>query len=138
MGYNKRKKEKHLFEREPEYLLKYMDILREEKHWRNNGQYFMARECQRRALCLEKENIGGYESYQKTENLYCSTRKSNIHTYNSILNDELAEQMRRREMLASNVNRASNNRVNRMNRMNQMNRDVKNRVSRSDSSNWRE
>ena len=92
MGYNNaRIKKKHLFEKEPIYLLKYLDMVKQEEHWRNSGQYFMARECQRRAFCLVKENVGGYESYQNTENLYCSTRKSNIHTYNVVLNDKLTE-----------------------------------------------
>ena len=37
MGYNKSKREKHLFEKEPEYLLKYLDMLKRreilEKLW---------------------------------------------------------------------------------------------------------
>ena len=77
----KYQRKKHLFETEPEYLFKYLDMLKQEKYWRNNGQYFMAKECQRRALCLENENIGGYESYQKTEELYCDTRKTSTYTY---------------------------------------------------------
>ena len=130
MGYNNaRIKKKHLFEKEPLYVVKYLEMLKEEEYWRNSGQYFMARECKRRALCLEKENIGGYESYQKTENLYCSTRKSNIHTYNVVLNDQLTETMDRREMNA--------NRMNHMNRSNRVDSRHRDRPNRSDSRNWR-
>jgi hypothetical protein len=128
MGYNKRIKKKHLFEKEPLYLLKYLEMLKEEKHWHNSGQYYMARECRKRALCLEKENIGGYESYQKTESLYCPTKKSNLHTYDVGLNEKIKEETQRREMTA-----------NRMNRGNRSNNDYRSNqgVSRSDSRNWR-
>ena len=63
------KKEKHLLEREPEYALIYDRLLKDEKYWRNNGQYFMARECQRRAYNLLNDNIKEYLDYRKTEDL---------------------------------------------------------------------
>ena len=136
MGYNKRIKKVHLFEKEPLYLVKYLDMLKQEEYWRNSGQYFMSRECRRRAICLEKENIGGYESYQCTENLYCSTRKSNLHTYDVSMNDQLTERTQRREINASRMNRG--NRSNQGYRSNQGNRSNPERVSRSESRNWRE
>ena len=70
------KKEKHLLEREPEYALIYDRLLKDEKYWRNNGQYFMARECQRRAYNLLNDNIKEYLDYRKTEDLYCPTKKN--------------------------------------------------------------
>ena len=36
-------------------------MLKQEKYWRNNCQYYMAKECGRRAICLQNENIGGYD-----------------------------------------------------------------------------
>jgi len=126
MGYNKRMK-KHLFETEPIYLLKYLEMLKEEKYWNNSGQYYMARECRKRAMCLEKENIGGYESYQKTENLYCPTKKSELNTYDVVFNEKLKEQTQRQEMNA-----------NRMNRMNRSNNDYRSNKGVSRSRNWRE
>ncbi len=136
MGYNKRIKKVHLFEKEPLYLVKYLDMLKQEEYWRNSGQYFMSRECRRRAICLEKENIGGYESYQCTENLYCSTRKSDLHTYDVSMNEQLTERTQRREINASRMNRG--NRSNQGYRSNQGNRSNPERVSRSESRNWRE
>ena len=139
MGYNKRIKKVHLFEKEPLYLVKYLDMLKQEEYWRNSGQYFMSRECRRRAICLEKENIGGYESYQGTENLYCSTRKSNLHTYDVSMNDQLTERTQRREMNAFRSNRSNQgNRSNNGSRSNQGYRSNPERVSRSESRNWRE
>ena len=73
---NNRSRKKHLFETNPEYLILYLDMLKQEKYWRTQGQYYMARECQRRAINLKNEKIDEYNSYLKTENLYCPTRKS--------------------------------------------------------------
>ena len=123
---------KHLFETDPEYLMKYLDVLKEEKYWRNNGQYFMAKECERRAICLQKENIGSYESYRKTEELYCPTKKMNIDTYNRNISSN--------EVLPSNKyssNKYSSNKYssNKYSNRNQYNSE---RVKgRSDQGNWR-
>ena len=75
MGYNKRIKKVHLFEKEPLYLVKYLDMIKQEEYWRNSGQYFMARECERRAKCLLNENIDDYKKVTHTEDLYCPTKK---------------------------------------------------------------
>ena len=69
-------RKKHLFETDPEYLILYLDMLKQEKYWRTQGQYYMARECQRRAFNLRSEKIDEYNTYLKTENLYCPTKKS--------------------------------------------------------------
>ena len=122
----KYKTKKHLFETDPEYLKKYLDMLKQEKYWRNNGQYYMAKECERRAICLQNENIGSYESYRKTEELYCPTKKMNIDTYNRNISSN--------EILPSNKypsNKYSSNKYSR----NQSNSE---RVKgRSDTGNWR-
>ena len=91
----KYQRKKHLFETEPEYLFKYLEMLKQEKYWRNNGQYFMAKECERRALCLEKENVGGYESYFKTEDLYCDTKKFRNYTYQGIKEKPIIKSLKR-------------------------------------------
>ena len=67
---------KHLFETDPNYLILYLDMIKQEKYWRTQGQYYMARECQRRAFNLKNEKIDQYNNYLKTENLYCPTKKS--------------------------------------------------------------
>ena len=134
---------KHLFETEPEYLLKYLDMLKLEIYWRNNGQYYMARECQRRAKCLEQENKGGYESYRKTEELYCPTKKLRFDTY-KITNIFDSNQSNRYQSNRPQSNRYQSNRY-QSNRP-QSNRPQSNRYQqtndtqmrgRSDEGNWR-
>lgn len=73
---NNHSNKKHLFETDPNYLILYLDMLKQEKYWRTQGQYYMARECQRRAFNLRSEKIDEYNSYLKTESLYCPTKKS--------------------------------------------------------------
>ena len=121
------KRKKHLFEIEPEYILKYLDMLKQECHWRNNGQYFMAQECLRRAKCLEAENVTGYESYRKTEELYCDTKKSELYTYKGIVNQP---ELPKKSTLYNNRpynNRSYNNR-----------RNLVGDDRRAESSNWRQ
>ena len=74
----------HLFTTNPEYLLFYLDMIKQEKYWRTQGQYYMARECQKRAYNLIHGNINEYNNYLKTENLYCPTRKSNLDSFNRV------------------------------------------------------
>ena len=143
MGFSRKK---HLFETEPEYVVKYLDMLKQEKYWSNNGQYYMARECGRRAKCLEQENKGGYESYLKTEELYCMTKKLKFDTYDR---SGVASQNTSRDNRYQN-NRHQNNRHqdNRyQNNRHQNNRYQNNRhqggsadskmIGRSDEGNWR-
>ena len=124
---------KHLFETDPEYLMKYLDVLKEEKYWRNNGQYFMAKECERRAICLQKENIGSYESFRKTEELYCPTKKMNIDTYNrNISPNEFLNDSNKYSRGKYSNNKYSNNKYSNRNQYNS--EGVK---GRSDTGNWR-
>ena len=70
-------RKEHLFEKDVKYLILYNELLKTERHWRNSGQYFMARECERRAKCLLNENIEDCNKVTNTEHLYCPTRKMN-------------------------------------------------------------
>ena len=118
----------HLFTKEPEYLIKYLDMLKQEKYWRNNGQYFMAKECERRASYLQNENIGAYESYRKTEELYCPTKKSNIDTYN-----------RMKENVHTNMNTTNQRKMDRRFNNRSYNNFINKRDNnRTESKNWRE
>lgn len=82
MSFNKKKKREpskpHYFLQQPEYLILYLDMLKQERYWRTQGQYYMARECYRRAINLVQGKIDEYNKYTKTENLYCPTRKSSF------------------------------------------------------------
>tara|TARA_B100000287_G_C20583142_1_gene761202 strand:- start:203 stop:469 length:267 start_codon:yes stop_codon:yes gene_type:complete len=66
----------HLFETDPQILREFLQVQKEERMWRSSGQYFMALECQRRAIALQNENLDAYKTYLKTESLYCPTKKS--------------------------------------------------------------
>ena len=69
------KTEPHYFTKEPEYLLLYNELLKNESYWRGSGQYFMAQECQRRAKCLLDGNIEGYKQVVHSEKLFFPTKK---------------------------------------------------------------
>jgi hypothetical protein len=72
---NNFKKEPHFFLKEPEYLLQYLELIKNEKYWRNSGQYHMAKECERRAKCLLNRDMAGYLSVEHSEKLVYSTNK---------------------------------------------------------------
>lgn len=129
---NQYKRKKHLFDTQPEYVIKYMELKKAEVYWRNNGQYFMAKECERRAKCLEAENIGGYESYRKTEELYCDTRKSDLYTYKGIVEQKETSTMRVYNN-SGRYNKQQNNMRSHNNR-----RNLGEDSLRSESKNWRE
>jgi len=64
------KKEPHYFTKEPKYLILYNELIKNESFWRNSGQYFMARECNRRAKCLLDGNKEGYQQVIHSEDLF--------------------------------------------------------------------
>jgi hypothetical protein len=74
----------HLFETDPNMLIEYLQIQKEERVWRNSGQYYMARECQRRSLALLNENIADFKTHLKTESLYCPTKKCHFDSQRMI------------------------------------------------------
>jgi len=63
-------------------LREFLHIQKEERMWRNSGQYYMAMECNRRCLALLNENISDYKTYLKTESLYCPTKKLKFDSMN--------------------------------------------------------
>tara|TARA_B110000902_G_scaffold211688_1_gene242517 strand:+ start:85 stop:324 length:240 start_codon:yes stop_codon:yes gene_type:complete len=69
------KKEPHFFLKEPEYLLQYLELIKNEKYWRNSGQYHMAKECERRAKCLLNKDMIGFLSVEHSEHLLYPIKK---------------------------------------------------------------
>jgi len=67
----------HLFQTNPEYEIIYNDLLKQGGFWRSSGQYFMARECFRKASLLLNENLSEINKVTPTEQLYCPTKKLN-------------------------------------------------------------
>ena len=65
-----RKNEKHFLELNPEYHLKYYELIRDARIWNSIGQYWLGKECERRANCLLNGNIEGYKEVKHTEALY--------------------------------------------------------------------
>ena len=65
----------HLFETSPEYGIICSDLLKQEKFWRNSGQYYIAKVCQGRAARLLNEDISEVNIVIPTESLYCQTKK---------------------------------------------------------------
>ena len=55
MGRNQR--EKHFLELNDEYLLMYLDFLKQENIWNGMGQYWLAKESRKRALSLLNSDI---------------------------------------------------------------------------------
>ena len=72
---NQFKNETHFFLKEPEYLLKYLELIKNENYWRNSGQYHMAKECERRAKCLLNNDMNGYMNVVHSEKLFFPTKK---------------------------------------------------------------
>ena len=54
----------------PEYHLKYYELLKEESIWNNSGQYWLCAEASRRAKCLENGDVAGYLSCKHSDILY--------------------------------------------------------------------
>ena len=75
MGY---KRQKHILETDTESMFIYSSLLKNEKYWRNNGQYYIAKEYELRAKLLLNGNKEGALSPVKTEGKYCPTKKINF------------------------------------------------------------
>tara|TARA_B110000285_G_C15112033_1_gene611700 strand:- start:746 stop:976 length:231 start_codon:yes stop_codon:yes gene_type:complete len=54
----------------PEYHLKYYELLKEARIWNNTAQYWMGAEASRRAKCLANGDIAGYLSCRHSDELY--------------------------------------------------------------------
>ena len=75
----KRKIKIHLFQTNPEYNLIYQNLLKQERVWRSTGQYFMAKEYERRAVRLLNGDISEAHKAVSTEGLYCPVRKDHLY-----------------------------------------------------------
>lgn len=72
MGYSQKK---HLLESDTNCALLYMNLLKNEKYWRNNGQYYIAKEYETRAKVLLNGDVENASKVVKTEGNYCPTKK---------------------------------------------------------------
>tara|TARA_B100000963_G_C22474610_1_gene601791 strand:- start:201 stop:431 length:231 start_codon:yes stop_codon:yes gene_type:complete len=69
---------KHLIETDPEYAFLYANLLKNENYWRNNGQYFIAKEYETRAKLLLNNDYDNASKVVQTEGRYCPTKKINF------------------------------------------------------------
>ena len=75
----KREIKKHLFETNPEYNLIHQDLLKQERVWRNTGQYYLAKIYEVRAARLLNGDISEAHKAVSTEGLYCPVRKDHLY-----------------------------------------------------------
>ena len=75
---NNNRTKKHFFETDSQSMLLYQNLLKNEKYWRNNGQYYIAKEYEKRAKLLLNGDIENASLVVKTEGMYCPTRKSSL------------------------------------------------------------
>tara|TARA_Y100000817_G_C16858442_1_gene544922 strand:+ start:2522 stop:2773 length:252 start_codon:yes stop_codon:yes gene_type:complete len=80
---NRRKKreapqKRHSMQDDSELALLYIELLKNEKYWRNSGQYYIARNYEMRAKSLLNGDIEGAKVPVKTEGFYCPTKKINF------------------------------------------------------------
>ena len=64
------KPEPHFLEQNPQYHLKYNELLKEARIWNNSGQYWLGKEANRRANCLLQGNIDGYKEVTHSHELH--------------------------------------------------------------------
>ena len=64
------KLEPHFLEQNPQYHLKYNELLKEARIWNNSGQYWLGKEANRRANCLLLGDITGYEKVTHSHELH--------------------------------------------------------------------
>ena len=61
----------------PEYHLKYNELLKESRIWNNSAQYWLGQEALRRAHCLLRGDVDGYKT----------VKHSHVLSYPCILNN---------------------------------------------------
>ncbi len=54
----------------PEYNLKYNELLKEARVWNNSSQYWLGLEATRRAKCLLNGDVDGYKQVKHSHELY--------------------------------------------------------------------
>jgi len=75
---NNNRTKKHFLETDSQSMLLYQNLLKNEKYWRNSGQYYLAKEYEKRAKLLMNGDIKNASVVVKTEGMYCPTRKSSL------------------------------------------------------------
>ena len=69
------KREKHFMETDVFYHLEYKRLLKEANIWNNSGQYWLGKECERRATAILNGNIDEYKTQNHSEKLFFKTKK---------------------------------------------------------------
>jgi hypothetical protein len=59
----------------PDYLKAYLDLEKQARTWQGQGQYWLAKECERRMACLLNEDIAGYKVEHHSEKLFHKTKR---------------------------------------------------------------
>ena len=59
----------------PDYLKAYLDLEKLARTWQGQGQYWLAKECERRMACLLNEDIAGYKVEHHSEKLFHKTKR---------------------------------------------------------------
>lgn len=59
----------------PEYLKAYLDLEKQARTWRSQGQHWLALECERRMNCLLEEDMVGYNVRTHSETLFRNTKR---------------------------------------------------------------
>ena len=70
MGRNNYKRELTRIELNPEYNVIYHQLRKEARIWNSTGQYWLGRECSRRADALLRGDIGQYTTVKHSHELY--------------------------------------------------------------------
>ena len=67
--------QKHTIETDVNCGILYRELIKNERFWRNNGQYYLAKEYENRIKLLLNNQIEEAMKIVKTEGKYCPTRK---------------------------------------------------------------
>jgi len=70
MGKNNYKRELTLIEVDPEYNVIYHQLRKEARIWNSTGQYWLGKECSRRAEALLRGDIEQYNAVKHSHELY--------------------------------------------------------------------
>ena len=69
------KRETHLMETDTFYHIEYKRLVKQAKNWNDTGQYWLGKECERRANAILNENIDEYKIENHSEKLFFKTKK---------------------------------------------------------------
>jgi hypothetical protein len=57
------------------YLKQYLDLEKQAGFWKGQGQYWLAKDCERRMSCLLNEDMDGYNLIKQSEELFHKTKR---------------------------------------------------------------